>query len=390
MDKWNGDGEIRFGVIGGEGRGRVLGMAAHRPEEGFRLVAASSLNPEKMTPLREVCGEDIRLTGDYREILADPSITAVFICTPDYLHEQHALEAIDAGKAIYLEKPLAISIAGCDRIIKSARAKGVPLYLGHNMRFFSVIRKMRELILDGRIGEVQAIWCRHFINYGGDAYYKNWNSERCHTHSLLLQKGAHDIDVIHWLAGAYTTRVVGMGKLSVYNRVEDRRAPSDPPDTGWYQSNWPPLSQKGLSPKIDVEDHNMIFMQLENGVQASYLQCHYTPDSCRNYTVIGTEGRIENAGDASTPENWATVHLWNQRAPYSSMGHEVFRIPPRPGGHGGADPEIVADFIRLLRGQPVEGAEPWDARMAVVVGCLGADSLRNHNQPYDIPGPSGA
>jgi len=386
MRKWSTGREIRLGVIGGEGRGHVA-LVAHRPEEGVRLVAASSLNPEKLTHLRATCGDGILLTADYREVLADPSIDAVFICTPDHFHEEHALAAIAADKAVYLEKPLAISIAGCDRIIRSARERNVPLYLGHNMRFFPVIRKMRELILEGRIGEVQAIWCRHFINYGGDAYFKNWNSERRNTHSLLLQKGAHDIDVIHWLAGAYTTRVVGMGKLSVYNRVKDRRGVSDPPDNGWHPENWPPLTQKGLSPVIDVEDHNMILMQLENGVQASYLQCHYTPDSCRNYTVIGTEGRIENAGDQSTPENWATVHLWNQRAPYSSMGHEVFRIPPRPGTHGGADPEIVRDFIRLLRGEPTEGAQPWDARMAVAVGCLGADSLRNQNQPYDVPGP---
>jgi len=253
------------------------------------------------------------------------------------------------------------------------------------MRFFPVIRKMHELIAQGRIGRVEAIWCRHFISYGGDAYFKDWHSERQYTNSLLLQKGAHDIDIMHYLGGGYTRRVVGMGKLSVYNEVTDRRSPEEPGVSQFDPGNWPPLSQKKLSPVIDVEDHNMILMQFANGVQASYLQCHYTPDDCRNYTIIGTEGRIENYGDMSLPESWATVHLWNRRMGYQEHGNEVFRIPDTDGGHGGADPQMIQDFLNFLQDEPSIGATIRDARMAVATGCLGAASLREGSIPKDIP-----
>jgi hypothetical protein len=182
-----------------------------------------------------------------------------------------------------------------------------------------------------------------------------------------------------------------MGKLSVYSEVKDRRKPTEEPPLDRARQNpdnWPPLSQKGLSPVIDVEDHQMLMLQLDNGVQASYAQCHYTPDSHRNYTVIGTEGRIENYGHASSRDKWATVHLWNCRTGYNEMGHEVFRIPFVAGTHGGADPLMVDDFLRFVRGQPSEGATPIDARMAVAAGSLGAASLRNASQPQDIPGIS--
>lgn len=56
---------------------------------------------------------------------------------------------------------------------------------------------MKELIDAGAIGEVKTIWCRHFVGNGGDYYFKDWHAERKNTTSLLLQKGAHDIDVIH-------------------------------------------------------------------------------------------------------------------------------------------------------------------------------------------------
>lgn len=375
---------LNFAVVGAHNRGRIS-VLAHRPEEGLRLVAACATHLEGLEIYREKCGEDILLTTDYQRLLADPSISAIFVCSPDHLHAEHTLAALKAGKHVFLEKPMAITIEDCDEILAVARASEGKLYLGHNMRFFPVIIKMRELIAEGRIGRVEAIWCRHFISYGGDAYFKDWHSERKNTNSLLLQKGAHDIDVIHYLAGGYTERVVGMGKLSVYNEVRDRRGPEDPSVASFNSSNWPPLSQKKLSPEIDVEDHNMILMQLNNGVQASYLQCHYTPDDCRNYTVIGTEGRIENYGDMSSTEMWATVHLWNRRMGYQEQGNEVFRIPNIEGTHGGADPLIVDDFIRCLREEEIWGATPWDARMAVAVGCKGAESLRSGGQPYDIP-----
>lgn len=377
--------EIRLGVIGAEGRGGISRLA-HKPDEGVRLVAAMSLTLDNLDIYREKCGEGIRLTTDRRSIIDDPEIDAVFICSPDHLHEEHAVEALEAGKGVFLEKPMAISIEGCDSILRTAGKTGSPLYVGHNMRFFPVMRKMHELITAGRIGEVEAIWCRHFVAIGGEAYFKDWHSERKYSNSLLLQKGAHDIDMIHWFAGAYTRRVVGMGKLSVYNRIKDRR---DPQRTFVGKDRtkarvYPPLTHTGMSPVIEVEDLNSILMQLDNGVQATYMECHYTPDYTRNYTIIGTEGRIENYGSASSEEKWATVHLWNRRMGFSEQGNEVFRIPHVEGSHGGADPLMIADFIRFLRGEPRQGAEPIDARMAVATGCKGAESIRNANMPQDV------
>lgn len=385
---------IRFGVLGAEHRG-LLSLHAHRPEQGFFVSAVCSLSTDGLGIYRDRCGADVFLTDDYREILRRPEIDAVFICVPDFLHEEYAVASLQAGKHVYLEKPMAITIEGCDRILTEARRSGKTLYVGHNMRFFPVLQKMKELIDNGAIGRVQAVWCRHFISYGGDAYFRDWHSERRFTHGLLLQKGAHDIDVIHWLGGAHTRRVVGMGRLSVYDKLPRRKSGEPQSSVSFNPSNWPPSETSGYSSLIDVEDHSMILMELDNGVQASYQQCHYTPDSHRNYTVIGDAGRIENYGDYSTPERWATVHLWNSRRTiYSEMGHEVFRISDAQdhGEHGGADPLIVDDFLNVLRGREPKGASPIDARMAVAAGYLGTESLRMGGLPQevpDLPGPTG-
>ncbi len=377
--------KLRLGVIGAGGRG-ALARRAHRPEEGSFLVAAADVRDEPLAKFQETYGPDVLVTKDYRELLARPDIDAVFITTPDYLHEEHALAAIAAGKGVYLEKPMAITIQGCDRILSAAVKAGVKLYLGHNMRHFPVVRKMKDLIDGGAIGQVKSGWCRHFVAYGGDAYFKDWHAEQRRSTSLLLQKGAHDIDVLHWLCGGYTHRVTAMGNLSVYNTITDRHSPEERGDATWSKDNWPPLSQKQLNPVIDVEDLSLMLMELDNGVLCSYEQCHYTPDAWRNYTIIGTEGRIENFGDV--PGESTVVRLWNHRCGYKPQGDQEFHFPKEAAGsHGGADPLIIDEFLRYLRDGGRTQTSPLAARYAVAAGCLAAHSIRNGNGPMLVPPP---
>jgi len=373
--------ELSIGVIGAGGRGG-LADCAHKPEQGVRVVAGADVRDEALEDFGRKY-PDALVTRDYKQLLADRELDAVFVTSPDYCHEEHAVAALNAGKDVYLEKPMATSIAGCDRILRAALENRSKLYVGHNMRHFTVIRKMKELIDAGTIGEVKVGWCRHFVAYGGDAYFKDWHAERAKSTSLLLQKGAHDIDVLHWLCGGYSEKVAAMGGLTLYDRITDRHDPSQRGDAGWHLENWPPLSQKGLNPIIDVEDVSMMLMRLDNGVLASYQQCHYTPDAWRNYTIIGTEGRVENFGDAPGE---STVRLWNRRHHYCPQGDREFPIGHEEGSHGGADPKIVAEFVRYLRAGGKVATSPVAARYSVAAGCMAAKSLRSGGRPLKIPG----
>ena len=370
--------DLRIGVLGVGGRG-CLAALAHHPGEGSRLVAGADISPKALATFREKYGEDVFTTDDYRQVLAREDVEAVFITTPDFWHEEMAIAALEAGKAVYLEKPMAITIEGCDRILETAYRTGSKLYLGHNMRHFPVINQMKDIVASGLIGEVQAAWCRHFISYGGDAYFKDWHSEQRFSNGLLLQKGAHDIDVIHYVCSGYTNAVSGMGKLSVYDKCA-RRSPETPGNASWSDENWPPMSQVGLSPIIDVEDHNMILMQLDNGVQAAYMQCHYAPDAERNYTFIGTHGRVENIGDYGQCE----VHVWTRRGPRATPDI-IYKLKEVAGSHGGSDPDIVKTFVDFVRFGKKTKTSPIAARNAVAVGVRGHESMRGDGARKTIP-----
>ena len=378
--------KVRFAILGGDFTLRA-GMVLWYPKELGELAAVCDQNPamlEKFRQERSAEFPDVRLVRSFGEVLAMDDIDAVFIMVRDPFHEELAVAALDAGKAVFLEKPMALTVEGCDRILEAAvRNRGL-LFVGHNMRYADTILKLKEVIDSGAIGRVQSVWVRHFVGYGS-CYFRHWCARRETCNGLLLQKGAHDIDIIHWLAGGYGTRVVGMGRLSVYDRNTGRRidyAAGEPADrrASLGEDCWPPLEINGLRRDIDVEDHNMILFQLDNGVQCSYEQCFFTPDSERNYTFIGDRGRVENVGDFGN----AQIHVWTRRGPRRDPDI-VLPVRSPEGAHGGADTKILRAFFEYVAHGVRPAVSPIDARNAVATGVMGHLSARNGNVPMDVP-----
>ena len=375
-----GRGGLRVGVVG-LGMRSDIAAHLHRPGEGTRVVACCDVRPQLLSTATTRFGPEVRTTTDYRELLA-LDLDAVFIATPDHTHEQIAVDALGTGVAVFVEKPLAITVEACDRILQAARSHRAPLYVGHNLRHLPAITAMRRLVQQGSIGEVKTIWCRHFVGHGGDYYFRDWHAERRHTLSLLLQKGAHDLDVIQWLAGARPKRVHAMGALTVYGSVSDRRQPGGQLMRDWLdlERNWPPTKLHGLNPVIDVEDVSLVNLLLDNGVLASYQQCHFSPDYWRNYTVIGSEGRLENFGDVD-----AVIKVWTRRSGFREDADQTVRVDSRAGTHGGADPLVVEEFLRFARHGGATVTSPVAARDAVAAGVAATASLRTGGSPVVVP-----
>ena len=369
-------GELRFGVAGNGLRGG-LARYAHNPAMGMSVVAVCDVRPERLDKAREWYGEELRTYLEFDELLQDDDLDAIFVLTPDHLHEEQACKALESGRAVYLEKPMAISVEGADRILASAARSGSVLYVGHNMRHMNFVVEMKRLIDRGEVGQVRAIWCRHFVGNGGDFYFRDWHADRRYSNGLLLQKGSHDIDVIHWLAGGYTVAAQAFGGSFVYAEGTSRRR-SPAPVPSWTNDDlvqhWPPRSLPDLNPVIDVEDLSLVQMQLDNGVLATYDQCHFTPDYWRNFTVIGDEGRLENFGDSGPG---SCIRLWNRRCFYYASGHKTIAVAEEQGGHVTADRRCVEEFAGVLRGErPSVLSSTIAARQAVAAACAATVSLR--------------
>lgn len=372
--------DLNIAVIGFGLRSSVA-MRAHRPGAGAAITVVCDPSERARSEAAERLGPDVLLVSSVDEIPVS-EVDAVMVLTPDHTHLSVATWALNQGLPTFCEKPLTTSVADADALLATAHRLRVPLYVGHNMRHMPVVRQMRAIIESGEIGRVRAIWCRHFVGEGGDYYFKDWHAERRNVGTLLLQKGAHDLDVIHWLAGGYTRRVSGVGDLAVYGDITDRRDNSDRRMWDWHsRDSWPPTAQRELNPVIDVEDISMLTMKLDGGVLASYQQCHFTPDYWRNYTVIGDAGRLENIGDGGGDR----IHVYTSRYAGPLHPDRVEVISRGDGGHGGADPALIDEFLRFVRDGGRTDVSMVAAREAVAVAATGAESIRGTGELLEVP-----
>lgn len=348
---------------------------------GSRIRYAVDPTERGRVKARELFGPDVAVFASVTELLDTARPDLAIVTSPDDTHAQVAEVLLEAGVPVYLEKPMEISLERADHLLDVAERRRTLLYVGHNMRQMSVVTTMKRIIDEGLIGRVKAVWVRHFVGHGGDFYFHDWHAEQARSGTLLLQKGVHDIDVIHLLAGAPTVMTQGVGSLMVYGDNPGRRDNSDRQMSDWFSlDNWPPTTVTGLNPVIDVEDLSMIQLQLANGVLASYQQCHFTPDYWRNYTVIGDAGRLENFGDGAG----GTVKVWNRRHDYQPVADLEFRIEEDAAGHGAADRRTMAEFLEAFAGRIDVSQNPYDSRNAVAAATAAADSIRNQSQPEVI------
>jgi predicted dehydrogenase len=379
--------QIRIGVIGVTGRGGIA-RHWHQPEGRSVVAAGADISPEALEIFREKVNKEAFVTQDYRKLLARTDLDAVAITSPDFTHEEYVCAAFEAGKHVFCEKPMAITTEGCDRMLRAWKASGKKFMIGFNMRYMNIFRVMKDIVDAGTIGAIKAVWVRHFVGTGGQWYYHDWHGASRNTTGLLLQKASHDIDMIHWITGHYGRRVVGFGSLDYYgggkpddlvcNECDERDTCVE------YQHTEGQANQMNMCvfrQEIDVEDNSTIMFELDNGIKATYMQCHYTPDYCRNYTFIGTEGRMENLDDNSQ----VIVKLRDRSQRWKNLADLSYDVKPASGGHGGADPLIARDFVEMILDDKEPLAPPLAGRMSVAVGCAGTHSIRNGSCMVEIP-----
>ena len=168
--------KLRIGMIGVRGRGAI---ARHwQASKRATVVAGADVSEANLKAFLDDINADAFVTTDYRQMLERADIDAVAVTSPDFVHEEHAVAALEAGKHVFCEKPLAITIEGCDRILRTWKSSGKQLMVGFNMRYMPVFRVMKEIVDSGTLGELKAVWVRHFVGSGGDFYYHDWHGTR--------------------------------------------------------------------------------------------------------------------------------------------------------------------------------------------------------------------
>ena len=188
-------GPVRYGLVG-YGLFGAHHAAAIEAAPSAELAAiavksdASQASARKAYPGVDIC-------GDYRELLGRADIDIIDVTVPNILHHEVASAALDAGKHVLLEKPMALELAHCDDLISRAAEKGLLLAVGHELRLSSLWGKARELIDEGVIGRpLHAMVELSRFPYRQGAEGWRWDIDR--VGNWLLEEPIHFLDLARW------------------------------------------------------------------------------------------------------------------------------------------------------------------------------------------------
>src|SRR5262245_29562180 len=188
---------LRVGVIGAGRAARDLHLAALARMDDAESVALADPDREALDDAADSFGVEHRST-DYRELLADDGIDAICIAAPSDLHAEIGLAALDAGKHLFVEKPLALSIEDCDRLVERAATAGVRTMVGYNLRFHRHVRRARELIQGGALGDptlLTTTWASGSLI----GEIPPWRADPSHGGGVLAMQAVHHLDLWRYL-----------------------------------------------------------------------------------------------------------------------------------------------------------------------------------------------
>lgn len=166
-----------------------------------RLTAVADIDAARASAAAQKYG--CRAYDDYREVLSDPTVDSVHICTPHHLHCAMAIEAMNAGKHVLSEKPMAISVEECEEMIKTSGRTGRQLGICFQNRYNTTSLYIKQLLQSGKTGRIltakaSVTWLRERDYYAGSAWRGKWSTE---GGGVLINQAIHTLDLLQWFIG---------------------------------------------------------------------------------------------------------------------------------------------------------------------------------------------
>ncbi len=312
---------------------------------------------------------------------------AAIITTPDAEHEACAVTLLNAGVNVLIDKPLSPKLEGCKNIIAAMGKSGKIAMMGFNLRHHPTLKKLKEIIDAGTLGRIILVENREFYE-GGKTYMARWNGKKSLSGGLWIHKGSHDFDVFNWLLGFPKPRKVsafsGMSVFLPDNLPFTPEAGVAPgpgcsecpygkngsnvcPDCVTHdEKSWGKEAQKidgyrkdscMYCSDLSCHDNGFAIVEYENGVRASHMECFVTGIHDRRYTIVGTEA----IATVSLTER--KICIVNRRSKESI----TYGIPETVGGHGGADPGLLASFVEAVKGASVPQASLYEGMLSTAI-----------------------
>lgn len=254
---------LHWGIIGcGNVTERKSGPAFHKAPHS-RLVAVMRRDATLAEDYARRHGVP-KWYADAHALIHDPSVEAIYIATPPSSHEAYAIEALNAGKPVYLEKPMSTTLASCQRIATAATEMGGSLSIAHYRRALPKFKKIKTLIQEGVLGEIRTIQLKMLQPFRPGTAETGWRVDPAigGAGGLFYDLAPHQLDILYWLFGSAKKHA------------------------GFSANQLNQYAARDMVSAMIMYEHEILF----NGIWAFNVDEHQQEDSCM---IIGSKGKIQ-------------------------------------------------------------------------------------------------
>ncbi len=371
-------------IIGAGSRGRTYARYAEKFPQSMKVVGVADLNPNRrkaMAKKHNIPAEN--QFGHFNDALSKAKLAdAVVISTPDNLHYEPCMKALELGYDVLLEKPVAPTEKECRAILKQAHKYNRIVAVCHVLRYAPYFVALKQVLESGAIGDIVSVQHMEPIQYAhmAHSYVRgNWPLAD-KTTPIILAKSCHDLDIMRWLIDKPCESIAAEGSLYLFRPENAPKGATERCTDGCPHEAECPYSAIDIyerrkrhlgvfdlprkDPALireklkttnygrcvfrcnnDQCDHYVAILKFKDGVTASFTMDAFTPWGGRRTRIMGTKGFIEGDMTTFTFYDFRTSHksVWDQKV------SEVAEY--KGSGHGGGDHLLVRDFLRAVSAQ---------------------------------------
>ena len=316
---------LRWGIIGTGTRGAFTHIPVLKEAPASRLVALCDVSEDRLKAAAGKAPNPVATYSDYQQLLSSPEVNAVVIATPNLLHREMLLAALQAGKHVLCEKPAGVTPQDAAAMLSAAESAKTVVMFGMQYRNNPRQQQIAQLLSSGRIGKPRYLvqncsrgdWNRSAnvweysdpkVNGGRPG---NWRFSHAATGGTLNEFDCHYFDLLHGMVGALPQRVTCDGGISVYRDGRD---------------TW---------------DHATVTMSYPDGVTAVHTLCLFGPGR-NELRVMGDEGSLETDGEVLRVTNPA-------RRGSKARSQEIQPEPPPRKSADLATLRLYENFVECVR-----------------------------------------
>ncbi|HYZ28837.1 MAG TPA: Gfo/Idh/MocA family oxidoreductase [Thermoleophilaceae bacterium] len=339
------EGELRVGIVGTGFIGGVHARAVRVSRA--RLAGVASARPESAESAAGAFGAE-RAYRSAGELIADPSIDVVHVCTPNHLHVPLSEAALAAGKHVVCEKPLALDAAGAAGLAAAAESAGVQAAVPFVYRYYPTVREARELVARGETGPVRLLHGSYLQDWLLRPDDDNWrvDPELGGASRAFADIGSHWCDLAEFISGHRIRRVCARTVTTVPERVRSRGRKA-------FESAG---DDAGELRRVATEDAAVVLFETDAGAMGSVVISQVAPGR-KNRLWIELDGADSAlAFDQEQPEElWhgrrdnVTVIRRDPEALSPAAARFAVLPPGHPQGYGDSFDAFVADFYAAIR-----------------------------------------